>query len=654
MKRLNKKDLVLGLFFISVFVLASIWLAFKLDGFLKFRFGAKGAGGGILALGIAGLILTALLFLFLMRDRKKVPMTRITDNISTPVSYGEGQHGTARWLKKEEINKTFSSALIGSESENIMELKRRASKRQVKEPLNLDSSRSKAGMVLGMEKVGRGGKTDKVYFSDDDIHTLWFGITGSGKTRSVILPSICMLGLVGESMVITDPKLELFYSTGDYLKNLGYDIICVDFKNPFMSDKYNFLQPVINALKAGDIPAAESSAWDITNALVGEGTHNEKIWEHGEKAVIAAGILSIVFDNLDRPEYQNLSAVYWLVTLLGADSSKGLAKEYIESMPESHPAKAPLSISAVAPARTKGSFDTSALVTLRLFATNPIYAMTYKSEIDLESIGSKKTAVFIALPDEKETFYTIASLFVSQIYEALVLASDKRGGRLERRVNFILDEFGNFAKIEGFSSKVTVSRGRGIRWNLVLQGISQLNEVYGKEVAETIKSNCHIWGYLKANDNETAGMLSERLGKYTTKAFSHTQKQAGSAGEDSYTASVVERPLLTSDEISRLERPYTLILGTTYPAIMKAPFFQDWQFNEMLGLGTQEEVSEDRFRRHSKRKEKERPRIDQGLLVEDHLTRMIKKWENNGAGGEEESEDSVESQPKVQKNTKVL
>ena len=122
-------------------------------------------------------------------------------------------------------------------------------------------------------------------------------------------------------------------------------------------------------------------------------------------------------------------------------------QEYVKRLKPGHPARALLSISDVAPNRTKGSFYTSALTTLRLFTSKSIYSITHRSDRDISDLGRKKQALFFILPDEKTTYYPIASLMVSQLYELLVHQSDERGGRLKNRVNFIMEEFGNFTKI---------------------------------------------------------------------------------------------------------------------------------------------------------------------------------------------------------------
>ncbi len=251
----------------------------------------------------------------------------------------------------------------------------------------------RGGIVIGMKKEG--GR-EKIHYISDDSHTLTIGATRSGKTRTLVLQSICLMALSGESMVISDPKAELYEYTSAFLEKLQYDVICLDFKNPQKSSRYNLLQPVIDAVNRGDTERAQMYAWDITNILVGDNTSNEKIWENGEKSTIAAAILCVVVDNARRPEYQNLTNVYWfLAEMCKTIGNKTPMQEYVKRLKPGHPARALLSISDVAPSRTKGSFYTSALTTLRLFTSKSIYAITHQSDRDISDLGRKKQALFL-------------------------------------------------------------------------------------------------------------------------------------------------------------------------------------------------------------------------------------------------------------------
>ena len=164
---------------------------------------------------------------------------------------------------------------------------------------------------MGVKKQATG---DRTFFVGDDVHTLCIGATRSGKSRTVVIQSLCLLGLAGESMVISDPKGELWSYTAPFLDRLGYEVITIDFKNPLKSQCYNFLQPIIDAVDRNDIAKAIDATWDLTAALVGE-PKGERIWTDGEASIIASAIMSVVYDNREAKnlKYQNLTNVYFFI-----------------------------------------------------------------------------------------------------------------------------------------------------------------------------------------------------------------------------------------------------------------------------------------------------------------------------------------------------
>jgi type IV secretion system protein VirD4 len=413
-------------------------------------------------------------------------------------------------------------------------------------------------------------------------------------------------------MVISDPKSELFTYTAPYLRNLGYDVYALDFKNPLKSHRYNFLQPIIDAIDEDNIPRAVEATWDLTQALVPEESHNEKIWSNGEASIIAAAIMSVVYDNrlndgVHKRKYQDLSNVYFFISeMCKTVNGKMPLQDYLKTIPSTHPARGLLAISEVAPSKTKGSFFTSALTNLRLFTNPLIWSMTSESDFNPRDINNKKTALFIILPDEKKTYYSLASLFVNQCYMALVKVADDRGGRLENRVNLLLDEFGNFTQIPDFANKLTVGGGRGIRFSLFIQAFAQLDETYNKEVAQTIKSNCETWIYLQADDVGTLEEISKKLGNYTVSTYSLSSSHGKyTTPSTSHSTNLTHRALLTTDEIKLINRPYALVTSRTHPAMMTIPDLGKWQFNKLFGLGNKEHNRKIRQFREKKREERQ-------------------------------------------------
>lgn len=443
----------------------------------------------------------------------------------------------------------------------------------------LDLEADQGGIVLGMDKRRR-----KIYTNTEDTHTLVLGATRAGKSRTVVLPSICTLALAGESMVVIDPKSELYCYTYPFLERLGYEVITIDFLNPDKSTRYNFLQPVIDAVNIGNNALAVTRARDIAAMLVpDESSKTEPIWVNGERAIITVGILCVVMENRGHPEYQNLSNVYHFLMAMGkpGDKDEIPLSRYLKRLSNKHPAKLAAKIAEVAPSKMRGSFFASGGTTLSLFTDPNLHTMTAATDFDLYATGERKRAIFIILPAHRKTFYSIASLFVYQHYQALADQANTHGGRLSRRVNFLCDEFGNFTKIPDFATILTSCGSAGVRWHLFLQDFAQLDDIYGKENSGTIRGNTETWIYLRSNNNDTLKTVCESLGNYTIRSQGESNSNSGESASYSLTG----RDLLTVDEIKRIKRPYQLIMSSADPCMMYAPDLSKTVFNDMLGLG---------------------------------------------------------------------
>ena len=519
---------------------------------------------------------------------------KVTDNISVPVPSGQGQHGTAWFMSNKEKHSMYHFVEISQSNAVIKSLMEQGRKRfEAVEngvpfsPEIIDTSGLSidGGIAVSYE---RSKFRESVACITDDVHILIIGATRSGKTRCLVIQSICALALAAEGMVVNDPKGELYHYTHSFLESMGYMVQVVDFNNPKKSCRYNPLQMIIDAVNENRIDDAQTYTWDFVTFLVEKNDHSEPIWSNGEMSVIAAAVMCVVYDNRDRPEYQNLTNVYNFIANMCKPVNKVLPIDaYMDKLPDSHPAKKLMAIAKLAPDKMGGSFYTAALTTLRLFITNDIYNMTKESEFSLSDVGAKlKQALFFILPDQKTTFYPIVTLLVSQQYELLVTYAKKCGNRLPHRVNYILDEFGNFVAIDKFQTKMTVAGGYGVRWNLFIQDFNQLIDVYGQEVAKIIQGNCHYWIYLHSQDNSTNEEISKSMGKYTTSTYSlggSTQKYA--APSSSTNIQLSERSLLNPDEVAKIKRPYQIVLSPDPPAVMYSPDISQWTFNAMLGMG---------------------------------------------------------------------
>lgn len=526
---------------------------------------------------------------YLLEDHQKIgttKMQKITDTIEIPVAVGQGQHGTARFLNKEEKESLFK--IVEYEPQKCMS----------KEDLG------NLGVVVGMEKK----KNEEIISCiDDDIHSIIIGATRSGKSRGIILESIWMRGKTGGSMIVSDPKGELFTYTNEYLKEQGYDVIPLDFRQPLKSKKYNYLGEINQAVDEGDIPKAIDQTWDLVSVLVGQ-PKGEPLWTNGESAVIAAAILAVA---MEAPkDRRNMTNVYYFLSNMCKQKdefSEMPITKYFQTLDEAHPARGVFSVAELSPERTRASFFGSALATLRLFTNWNIADMTSTSEFTLKDIGRKPTALFIIIPDEKQTLYSLVSIFVSQAYMSLVELANLCGGRIPNSVEFLLDEFGNFPTIPGFGSMLSVGAGRGLRFNLVLQDYQQLEKNY-KEDCENIKGNCVVTIYLKTPTPKTLEELSKRTGTYTVQSASVSDSMNHKGKSSSFSSSVnmQSRALLTSDEIGRIERPYSLIFfAGTYPSIFYAPDLSQYYANKELGLGDKKHNQKVIMERDEKREKRD-------------------------------------------------
>lgn len=533
----------------------------------------------------------------------KVDMIEITPEIRTPAPAGQGQHGTAKWLPKEKFDQVFDSDII--DSKKLMQGK---------------ESFSAGGLVLGKEDI----KTsifskrvkEKIYHITKDLHALIIGATRSGKTRCIVIQTIIDLILAGENVVVPDLKGELRDYTEDVAKKYGYEVIGIDFIHPYQSKRRNFLEPVIKALQRNDISRAIEETWSLVSQLVGEQPENgEKLWNNGEAATLAASIMAVCYDNQDHPEYQNLTNVFYFITEMCSDYRGALPLQfYIDSLPEEHPAKILLAATKVAAMRTRSSFYVSAIMTLKLLTIPAINQMTNASDFDIEKLidEGKKVIIYLGLPARDKTYFPLASLFLRQISDLIdYVADEKYGGRVPVRWNFIDEEMGNFTKITNMRQQTSFGTGKGIRHFMFIQSYAQLDDVYGEKVSQIIQDNADIKIYLRSPNPTTKKKISEDLGNYTTRSYSKSNNTPSgtfrNGGSDGESSNLMGRPLLYPDEVGKLQRPYSLVMSDSDPAIMYAPDLSQYAMNEFLGMGDEEHNNRLRQKKAEEHKKNERP-----------------------------------------------
>lgn len=412
-------------------------------------------------------------------------------------------------------------------------------------------------------------------------------------------------------MFISDVKGELYLYTANKLKELGYDVIAIDYIQFLKSNKYNYLDIVINAVEDGNIALAESLVNDIVNVLVTKNDKTEPIWVNGEMSVIKTAIMAVVLENKGKRKYQTLANAYYFVAEMfkTAEDGEMLIDKYMKKKEANDPIKKFYAVAGTAPSKTRGSFVAAALSTLQMFINEYVANNTQSSDFDLRNFAKKKTALYVLLPDDRDTYHKLGSLLVQQIYTALVETSREQGGELGIRMNFILDEFANFTKIDTFQSMLTVSRSRNIRFLICLQSFGQLEERYGKEGTQNILDNC-AWMYLKSANIDTATKISDKLGTYTCQSYGESSNTNIKSYNSSSSMSLISRKLLTPDEVQRIESPYILLMiPGKQSALLIVPDISKMYFNKLNGMGTKSENKRLRTEREEKREETKMEKI---------------------------------------------
>lgn len=354
--------------------------------------------------------------------------------------------------------------------------------------------------------------------STDELHCFVIGDSGCGKTRRVILPTIRLLAKAGESMVISDPKGELFRMTANSLREKGYTVQVLNFRNPCRGHRWNPLGLIDTLYHAGDSESKDRALMmlsDIVDVLQ-QGLKGEKdpFWSMAAGDVLR-GISLMILDYGESGEltFENIA-------ITARDVLKNLGtpqfKAFLNSLPKSSPISHNLSVIITNHPDTRNCIMAEFEAMISLYTSQELLMDLFAvSEIDINTLGLSPTALFFILPDDTEALYPIATVFVKQIYSALIaLADEQRDGKLPNRVTFLLDEFANFAKMPSIESMLTAARSRRIRFVLVCQSMDQLTAKYEDHGRETLLANCRTWLYMSCRNLPFLRRLEELIGYY--------------------------------------------------------------------------------------------------------------------------------------------
>ncbi len=262
----------------------------------------------------------------------------------------------------------------------------------------------------------------------------------------------------------------------------------------------------------------------------------------------------------------NLHSIVSMTSELGGISTgrnRTALDDYFDRREEGNFAKNVYSAVISASEQTKGTILSVFKDRVSLFMYENIARMTAESTCDFIKVGfgDKPVAIFIALPDYDKSNWFMATVFINQLYFILAKLATAWGGKLYRRVHFILDEFGNLPPIEGMDSIITVCLGRNILFTLAIQAVAQLKSKY-PEVFDTIKGNCGNWVYIMTEDKETAKEISELIGEETISVVNRTGKKLSINKEQ--TEMQEARALLNMNELMSLRMGENVVIRPMY------------------------------------------------------------------------------------------
>ncbi len=372
----------------------------------------------------------------------------------------------------------------------------------------LDDSLEAAGIPL----INNG---KEIWVDNGEYHNLVIGSTGSGKTECLVKPMVNLLAKKGESMIITDPKGEIYKYSASYLKERGYRIIVLNFREPQRGNSWNPLTLPYKYYRSGNQDKSIELLDDVAlNILYDPSNKSESdFWEKSSADYFSGLALGLFKDA--KEEEVNLNSINAMSTI-GEEryATSNYIKEYFGMKGEKSNEYIFVSSVINAPNDTKGGQLATFRQKIRKFSTGEALSeMLSYSDFDMRDIGNGKTAVFMIIHDEKKTYHSLMTIFIKQCYETLIDVAQANGGKLPFRTNFILDEFANMPPLKDVDAMVSAARSRDIRFTFIIQNFAQLNDVYGDNVAEIIKGNCGNLIYLISTEMKALEEISKMCGE---------------------------------------------------------------------------------------------------------------------------------------------
>ena len=389
-----------------------------------------------------------------------------------------------------------------------------------------------------------------------NLNTLVIGGTGAGKTRFFAKPNL-MNGNC--SYVVLDPKGELLATTGKLLsEKLGYEVKVLDLINMDRSYCYN---PFVYLRNDNDIQRLVTNLFKNTTPKGSQS--QDPFWDQAASMLLLALIFYLHYEA--PPEEQNFPMVMEMIRAgevreedEGFKSTLDILFDRLEMRNPEHIALKYYKSYHSGSGKTLKSIQITLISRLEKFNLESLAGITQTDELELWSLGERKTAIFAVIPDNDSSFNFIVGMLYTQMFQQLYYQADiVHGGRLPVHVHFLMDEFANVALPDEFDKLLSTMRSREISVSIIIQNMAQLKALFEKQW-ESIVGNCDEFLYLGGNEQSTHEYVSKLLGKETIDTNTYGRSK-GRNGSYSTNWQVTGRELLTPDEVRMLDNRFALL-----------------------------------------------------------------------------------------------
>lgn len=442
--------------------------------------------------------------------------------LSTQRNYRKGEeHGSARWGGAGAVNRKY-----------------------------WDIRPAQNKLLTRHVRIGLNGKKHR-----RNLNVLVCGGSGAGKTRFYCKPNLMQCNT---SFVCLDPKGEIARDTGHLLLKKGYEVRVLDLINMERSHCYN---PFVYLYTDNDV---QKLVTNLFKATTPKGSQSQDpFWDTAASMLLLALVFYLKYEA--PPEEQNFPMVMDL--LRAGDVSEEMEDcpsildmlfSQLEMRDPEHIALKYYRSYRSGSAKTLKSIQITLAARLEKFNLGSLAALSVTDELDLQSLGEKKVALFALIPDNDSSFNFLVSILYTQLFQQLFYAADhKHGGILPVHVHFMLDEFANVSLPDDFDKILSVMRSRGVSVSIILQNLAQLKALFEKQW-EGIVGNCDEFLFLGGNEQSTHKYVSELLGKSTIDTNTYG-KSSGRNGNYSTNYQISGRELMTPDEVRMMDNRYALL-----------------------------------------------------------------------------------------------